>query len=203
MSRTSATLKNQMRSRIAHLAARMMAEDGIQDFALAKRKAARQLGAEDTHNLPNNAEIEEALRAYQSLYQGEEQPLRVQAMRLQACEAMRLFSAFNPYLTGSVLDGTATRHSDINLMLFTDSDKEVEIFLLNKQIPYERGEKRYRFADSPHTVPVLTLQYGGEADVDVAIFSADDIRLIPRSPAGGRALPRASLAEVENLLHAP
>jgi len=32
------------RARIAAAAARLMAEDGIDDFALAKRKAAKQLG---------------------------------------------------------------------------------------------------------------------------------------------------------------
>lgn len=200
MSRASASLRNQMRTRIAHLAARLMAEDGIPDFSLAKRKAARQLGAEDTHNLPNNAEIEEALRAYQSLYQGDEQALRLHAMRQQACEAMRLLARFNPHLTGSVLTGTATRHSDINLMLFADSEKDVELFLLNAQLGYERGEKRYRCADTFRTVPVLTFRYGGEADIDIAIFSTDDIRASPRSPVDGRALGRARLAEVEALL---
>lgn len=200
MTRASASLRNQMRTRIAHLAARLMAEDGVQDFALAKRKAARQLGAEDTHNLPNNSEIEEALRAYQSLYQGDEQALRLRAMRLQACEAMRLLARFNPHLTGSVLTGTAARHSDINLMVFADSEKDVELFLLNAQLDFARGEKRYRFADSFRTVPVLTLQYGGAADIDIAIFATDDIRASPRSPVDGRALARARLSEVEALL---
>jgi hypothetical protein len=200
MPRPSPSLRNQMRTRIAQLAARLMAEDGIQDFALAKRKAARQLGAEDTHNLPTNAEIEEALRSYQSLYQGDEQAQRVGAMRQQACAVMRLLARFNPHLTGSVLQGTATRHSDINLMLFADSEKEVELFLLNSQLDYQRGEKRYRFGDSCRTVPVLTVRYGGEADVDLAIFSTDDIRASPRSPVDGRALARARLAEVEALL---
>jgi len=62
-----------MRARIAAVAARIMAEDGIEDFATAKRKAARQLGAGDTQSLPDNDEIESELRVYQSLYQGEEQ----------------------------------------------------------------------------------------------------------------------------------
>jgi hypothetical protein len=53
----------QMRERIAHLAARLIAVDGIDDYALAKRKAARQAGAPDTRNLPNNDEVEHALRA--------------------------------------------------------------------------------------------------------------------------------------------
>src|SRR5215510_7849267 len=73
MPKDSKPKQQQMRNRIAAAAARLMAEDGLEDFALAKRKAARQLGAEDTQSLPKNEEIEAELRAYQSLYQGEEQ----------------------------------------------------------------------------------------------------------------------------------
>ena len=61
-----------MRARIAATAARIMAEDGIDDFALAKRKAARQLGAAETEALPANDEVEAELRAYRALYQPEE-----------------------------------------------------------------------------------------------------------------------------------
>jgi hypothetical protein len=200
MARQPPPSRQQMRIRIAQAAARLMAEDGIQDFALAKRKAARQLGAEQMHNLPTNAEIEAELRTHQSLYQGEEQVQRLRVLRRQACVVMRLLGRFNPYLTGSVLAGTAARHSDINLLLFTDSDKDVELFLLNHHIAYERGEKRFRFGDSHRVVPVFHLQHGGPADVEVAVFPTDAIRESPRSPVDGRALPRARLAEVEAML---
>ena len=46
-----------LRERIAHLAARIMAEDGVDDFAYAKRKAARQAGARDARAMPDNKEI--------------------------------------------------------------------------------------------------------------------------------------------------
>src|SRR5256886_6006299 len=104
--------QQQMRARIAAAAARMMAEDGLEDFALAKRKAARQLGAEDTQALPKNEEIEVELRAYQSLYQGDEQRDRIHDLRERAREAMRLLEQFRPYLAGAVLKGTAGRYSD-------------------------------------------------------------------------------------------
>src|SRR5439155_22992291 len=112
--------KQQMRARSSAAAARMMAGDGLDDFALAKRKAARQLGAEDTQWLPKNEEIEVELRAYQSLYQGEEQRERIHYLRERALEAMRLLEQFRPYLAGAVLKGTAGRYSDIDLQLFTD-----------------------------------------------------------------------------------
>src|SRR4249919_3559496 len=100
MPKDSKSKQQQMRARIAAAAARLMAEDGLEDFALAKRKAARQLGAEDTQSLPKNEEIEMALRAHQSLYQGEEQRERIQYLRQRALEAMRLLERFRPYLAG-------------------------------------------------------------------------------------------------------
>ena len=84
MPREAKHKQHQMRTRIAAAAARIMAEDGVEDFALAKRKAARQLGAEDTQALPKNDEVEFELRTYQSLYQGEEQRERIQDLRSEA-----------------------------------------------------------------------------------------------------------------------
>jgi hypothetical protein len=131
-----------MRTRIAAAAARIMAEDGVDDFAMAKRKAARQLGAGDTQSLPNNEEIETELRAYQALYQEDEQHERIRELRSQALAAMEALAEFRPYLTGSVLKGTAGRYADIDLQLFADSGKEVEIFLLNRNIAYHTEERR-------------------------------------------------------------
>ncbi|MBA3903420.1 MAG: hypothetical protein C0522_07075, partial [Rhodocyclaceae bacterium] len=140
--RNSSQRQNLMRRNIAALAARLMAEDGIADYGLAKRKAARQLGAPETEALPTNAEIEAELRAYQSLYQGDEQRDRIRELRQAATEAMRLLEPFRPYLTGPVLDGTAGRYAEIELEAFPDSGKEVEIFLLNRNIPFEQSEPR-------------------------------------------------------------
>src|SRR5258708_19366650 len=109
----------QMRERIAQLAARLMAVDGIDDFALAKRKAARQAGAPDTRNLPNNEEVEQALRAYQQLYQADEQRARLRLLRQNAREMMQLLAQFDPHLSGSVLPPTPAKYSATTLHLFT------------------------------------------------------------------------------------
>jgi predicted nucleotidyltransferase len=168
-----------MRERIAHQAARLIAEDGLQDYASAKRKAARQIGAPDTRNLPDNDEVERALREYLALYQRDEQSARLRQLRQQALEAMRLLAPFNPYLTGSVLTGTAARHSDINLQLFTDSAKEVELFLLARQVPYKSGEKHFHFGGEERPIPVFTL-LDGPAEINVTVFATEDIRRISR-----------------------
>lgn len=130
------------RASIASAAARLMAEDGITDYHLAKRKAARQLGLTEHVALPDNAEVEAELRAYRTLYQGEEHAEMLAAMRHSALELLELLADFNPYLTGSVLDGTAGEHSRIDILLFADSAKEVEIFLLNRGIDIEHVEPR-------------------------------------------------------------
>lgn len=190
----------QMRERIAQLAARLMAAEGVQDFALAKRKAAHQLGAEDTQNLPNNSEIEQALRDYHALYQRDEQRDRVREMRKQALTVMHEFAAFDPHLSGAVLSGTATRYSDISLMLFTDDEKEVELLLLNRGVPFKCSEKRYRFGDSLRSVPSLTLAGGEHEGVELVIFSTAALRNAPRQAGDGGPVERARRSKIEALL---
>ncbi len=199
MSKDLSSQRRQMRELIAQSAARLIAEDGIQDYASAKRKAARQIGASDTHSLPSNSEVELALRTYQELYQKDEQPLQLRQLRQEALIFMRLLERFNPHLSGSVLNGTATRHSDINIQLFTDNIKEVELFLLNRNIPYETGEKRFRLNEENLAIPVFTLQ-GETAEIRVAVFATDDLRKTTQDSMAGKNPERARISQVEELL---
>lgn len=146
-----------MRVQIAHQAAKLIAEGGITDHALAKRKAARQLGASDTQHLPSNQEIDDALHSYRAIYQQDSHPAILRQLREDALDMMRQFSSFHPYLTGSVLSGTAGAHSDINLMLFSDDEKAVLLFLLKHKLEFEDGEWRVRIAGREETLPSYTL----------------------------------------------
>jgi hypothetical protein len=190
-----------MRARIAAAAARMMAEDGVDDFALAKRKAARQLGASDTQSLPANEEVEAELRAYQSLYQGDEQRERVRALREVALEAMQSLAAFRPYLSGSVLKGTAGRYADVDLQLFTDDHKAIELFFLNRNVPYEVSEVRRYCGDEARAVPVLRVEWA-DVPVNLAIYAAKDERAALKATPLGRPIERAGIAAVVALLEA-
>ena len=131
-----------VRASIASTAARLMAEDGITDYHHAKKKAARQLGLPEHTAFPDNAEVEAELRTYRILYHGEEHEELIAALRHTALELLDLLADFNPYLTGSVLDGTAGEYSHIDILLFADSAKEVEIFLLNRGIDVSHVEAR-------------------------------------------------------------
>jgi len=199
MARDNRPKQSQMRARIAAAAARLMAEDGIDDFALAKRKAARQLGASDTQSLPANEEIEVELRAYQSLYQGDEQRERIRELREVALDAMQSLAAFRPYLSGPVLRGTAGRYADIDLQLFTDDNKSVELFLLNRNVPYDVDEVRYYSGDEPRAVPVLRLEWQG-VPVNVAVYASKDERTALKATPSGRPMERAGIPAVSALL---
>ena len=178
------------RMQIAALAARMMAEDGVQDFGFAKRKAARQLGATDVDTLPTNAEVETALREHQALYQDEEHAERLYEMRSVAAEVLALLAPFRAYLTGAVLDGTAGRYARIDIDVFADSAKDVEIFFLNENLRYEHREPRKLIHDTPEAI--LELEWD-ELPVRLTIYEA-------RAERRGGTADRARLEAVEKLL---
>lgn len=188
-----------MRERIAHLAARLMAVDGVDDYALAKRKAARQAGAPETRHLPTNEEVEKALRTYQQLYQADEQGAHLRHLRHRALEMMRLLAAFNPFLSGSVLNGSAGKYSDIDIHLFTDSIKEVELFLLNRGIAYRARERRLYVGDQQRSVPSFEVSQA-DADFEITVFSSHDQRVALRSTAEGRPFERARIDWLESVL---
>ena len=202
MPKDSKSKQQQMRARIAAAAARLMAEDGVEDFALAKRKAARQLGAEDTQSLPKNEEIEAELRAYQSLYQGEEQRERIQYLRRCALEAMHLLERFRPYLAGPVLSGTAGRYSDIDLQLFTDDSKAVEHFLLSRSIAYDISDERRFAGDQARAVSILRVDWQG-VPLNLAIYTLKEERGILKATLAGRPIERAGIQAVAQLLSGP
>ena len=61
MSRRPNPRADLLRQAVAEEAARIMREQGVDDFLLAKRKAAERLGVTDASILPRNTEIEAAL----------------------------------------------------------------------------------------------------------------------------------------------
>jgi len=191
--RRDRSLHPQQRSSIASAAARLIAEDGITDYAFAKRKAARNLGLPETVAMPDNAEVEEELRVYQRLFQGSEQNERVARLRHHAAKLMAMLDDYAPYLTGSVLEGTAGRYAEIDIQLFADSAKEVEIFLLNRQIAYEHREPRNDRAEA-----VLAIDLG-DATANLVIYLPREERVTLRT-RDGRVRERVRLPALEALL---
>ena len=183
----------QMRRRIAVEAARLIAEQGLRDYHVAKRKAALQLGLGDSSPLPRNTEIEEALREHQRLFQGQSQPLQLHHLRETATEAMRFFARFGPRLVGAVLDGTADAASAICLHLFHDNFAEVIAFLDESRIPYEQQDREFRFsADLRESYPALLFSAEGTT-IDLTVFPHDGLRRAPLDRINERPMRRAGL----------
>ncbi|MES2068704.1 MAG: hypothetical protein V4488_00050 [Pseudomonadota bacterium] len=180
-----------LRSEIAMLAARMIAEDGA-DYSSAKRKAAKQiLGNKKPKGdvLPDNNQIEQEVREYNALFFSDTQPQRLLLLRQIALGLMLELEKFNPYLTGAVLNGTAGQHSDIHLQLFADNTKDIAIFLLNKDVRFEVSET---VSNRNEAIEILSFLHQQEG-VHLALHNLDDLR------AGGRG-ERANIAAVRSLI---
>ena len=192
--------RNFTRERIAHLAARLMAQDGIEDYALAKRKAARQAGIAETRQLPNNDEIEAALKLYRTLYQ-REHPAKLRELRQLALQVMDELAEFNPHLTGSVLKGHAGKYAAIHLQLFTDNAKSVEHYLLGHDIKFKSDELRLYAGDRAFSAPVMTFERDN-VEIRMTLLSMSDRRTRLKTSPEGKPIERAKRAVVETLLAA-
>jgi hypothetical protein len=164
----------QDRTRIAQGAARLIAEHGITDWALAKRKAARMLMLPDRAGLPGDEEVEAALADYHAIYGGEEHEAALREQRTEALQWMRRLAEFRPRLVGGVAEGWASEHSDIRIELVAEDVKEIEILLINQGVDYRTPPSRG--ADRPDELVLDT--------------AAGNVRLIVRSVAASRQLPR-------------
>ena len=202
MSKRNPSHSDNLRRALAQEAARIMAEHGIRDFLLAKRKAAERLGVDERSAvLPKNVEIETALAEYQRLFGGESHVESLYSKRLAALHAMRHLREFEPRLVGSVLSGTATEHSDIQLHLFADYAESVAIKLMDKGIPHEVTEKRVKMnSERVLACPGVRFEIDDQA-VEATVFPTDGIRQAPVSPVDGKPMRRATTFEVEALLH--
>jgi hypothetical protein len=189
-----------LRLAVAEEAARIMREQGVEDFLQAKRKAAERLGVTDAAILPRNTEIEAAKIAHQRLFAADRHEADLASLRRAALEAMRLVSDFEPRLVGPVLAGTASAHSEINLHVFSETPEAVSMQLEERGVPHEVVERRLRY-ERDRTVAYPAVRFvAGQQTVDAVVFPLDGIRQSPASPVDGKPMRRASATEVASLL---
>ncbi|MEO7762036.1 MAG: nucleotidyltransferase [Casimicrobiaceae bacterium] len=127
------------REQIAQAAAALIIEQELDDWQLARRKAARQLGFDERATMPDRVELETALRAYAQLFLAEEQAELVSELRSEALQWMDELAEFGPELTGPVAEGWGYPGCEIRLELLADDAKLVEIALLNRNIEFTPG----------------------------------------------------------------
>ena len=191
---------NTLQSEIAATAAALVVEEGL-EYGPAKRRAVKQLGLAVRTELPDNDEVEEAVREYIAVFCADTQPAELLALRQLALVWMERMAAFRPHLAGAVWHGTATRLSDIYIQLFCDDSKSAEIALIEHNVDYE-----------PRTVTGFT---GGKVEalslsslckplnemvgVHLMVYDHDDLRGALRPDAKGRK-PRGDQVAVRKLL---
>ena len=196
----TATQTRERRQRLAHEAARLMAEGGIQDFHQAKRKAAIRLGIHDDASLPRNAEIEQALREHQRLFAGSAQSDALRQRREAAVHALEFLQAFAPRLAGPVLEGTADAHSPVQLHLHEDDPDAVQRFLDEHGIPAEARSRRLRW-DRERVLDAPLWVFSADGVVfELLVLPCHALRQAPLSAVDEKPMRRASLARLRELL---
>ncbi|HEY0490862.1 MAG TPA: hypothetical protein VGD30_15230 [Telluria sp.] len=192
----------QLRGQIAAVAARMIAQDGT-DYATAKRKAATQVLGDErppANLMPDNLQVEEEVRQYIALFQSATQPARLLELRKAALQVMEALSDFSPYLTGAVLNGTAGEHDDIHLQLFVESPKDVEIFLLNRDVNMELSETPHFKGARYDPVETISFMWRREG-VHAEVYDLNDLRGALKPRPDGRP-QRAGIDAVRALVEA-
>ncbi|KAB2927995.1 MAG: hypothetical protein F9K25_13240 [Candidatus Contendobacter sp.] len=192
-----------LKTLIAQECARLIVEEGVQNFGAARRKAALRLAIDDRTILPDNVAIEQALLDRQRLFHADRQAIHLRGLRETALDAMRFLARFRPRLVGSVLSGAVGPHASIHLHLFAESPEEITLFLMERHIPFETDEHRLNMASGARVcLPVFRFT-AGEARIDLTVFGLLAEREAPLSPVNGRPMRRADPAEVQALLLEP
>jgi hypothetical protein len=188
------------RHRLAHEAARLMAEGGMRDYHQAKLKAADRLGIHDDASLPRNREIEQALREYQRLFHGQAHADALRVRREAALRALEFFDRFAPRLVGPVLDGTADTHSPVQLHLYADDADAVPRFLDEAGIPVESRSRHVRLDRVREGDYPVWLFSAEELGFDLLVLPQDALRQAPLSGVDEKPMRRASAAQLRQLL---
>ena len=203
MARKNSNGDNRARQVLAQEAARIIVDQGIRDYRVAKIKAAERLGLNTRGALPGNAEIEQAVSEHLQLFGGDSHAAFLRTMREVALTVMEMLASFSPRLVGPVLAGTADENSSVNLHVFADSPEFVAIDLEDRGFsirPYERRLKNRPHRDSrPETYAGFQFRHENTT-VEATVFPVDGIRQAPISPIDGKPMRRADYKAVRKLI---
>ena len=185
---------------IAHTAARMVVEEGL-EWSPAKRRAVKQLGLPARTPLPDNDELEAAVREYIALFCEDTQPQELRALRELALVWMERLQEFRPHLSGAVWRGTATRMSDIYIGLFCDDPKSAEIALINHNVTYDVTQVTGFNGETVDALSISSLckPLGENIGVHLMVYDYDDLRGALKADAQGRT-QRGDTAALRQLL---
>jgi len=200
MSRRQVNDGDRARQVLAQEAARIIVEQGIEDYHVAKIKAAARLGMSERGSLPGNTEIEKAVGEHLQLFGRESHVDLLRVLRRAALVAMELLVAFAPRLVGPVLHGTASANSAVNLHVFADNAEMVANQLQGCSVQYQPFERRLKSRrDRAETFAAFRFTQD-ESAIEATVFPVDGVRQAPISPVDGKPMRRADKSAILKLL---
>ena len=190
-----------IRRQIAFLAAQMMYSRSESEYFTAKRKACRQLGLEYRYrpgDLPSNREIRDQIQAMARMHEGPKRLQNLQDMRVDALRLMRLLARFRPRLIGSVRTGHVRKGSDIDIHIFCDSQALVTDLLDELGMQYDVEHKRIvKFGEERSFTHIHVYD---SHNFELTLYPEAKLSYVFKSSITGKAIERASIAELEALL---
>lgn len=191
---------DKLRRRIAWEAARLMYDREEGEYFRAKMKAARRIvkGEPKPADLPSNREIRDQVQALARLHEGERQQENLREMRVAALRVMRLLRAFRPRLIGSVMTGHVRKGSDIDIHVFSDSVESVAAALEAEGIACEVERKRVRKEGREQVF--VHIHAADRFEFELTVYPAKLAHYVFKSSITGKAIERASIAELEQLI---
>jgi hypothetical protein len=200
MVRKAGNGNDRARQMLAQEAARIIVEQGIEDYRLAKTKAAERLGLNGRGSLPRNSEIEHAVSEHLKIFGRESHLDLLRVLRRAALSAMELLAAFTPRLVGPVLHGTAAQNSPVNLHVFADNAELVAQTLQESSVQYRVYERRLKSRrDRADTFSGFRFTHD-ESWIEATVFPVNGMRQAPISPVNGKPMRRADRQAVLGLL---
>lgn len=192
--------RSKLRRQIAYEAARAMYYRQESEYYRAKMKAAERIcrGWVKPADLPSNAEIQDEVQALARLHEGGARQDNLLQMRLVALRIMRLLHRFRPRLIGSVMTGHVRQGSDIDIHLFSDSIDAITLVLDEQMLFYDVEKKRVKKHGEERIFTHIHLR--DSFPVELTVYAANLAHHVFKSSITGKAIERASIAELEMLL---
>ena len=159
----------------------------------------RLMRADEEATLKTLSEYRDVIDGLIARHEGGVLPERVLQLRLLALKHLELFAPFSPLLVGSVLKGAVRAASDVDLHLFADDPEEVETFLAERAIPYNRETVSVRhgnrFIDYPH----FYLEDQGTV-IECTVYPPEERRHPAKSSITGKAMERVDAKRLARLI---
>src|SRR5437016_12514827 len=189
-----------LRQAIALDAARLMYERAESEYFTAKRKAAKRLCRRNVkpEDLPSNAEIRDQIQVFARLHEGERRTENLREMRLEALRLMRLLRAFRPRLIGSVMTGHVRKGSDIDLHVFCDSPALITDLLEQEGCQYDLERKQVVKHGEARVFTHIHVY--DRFNFELTVYPEDKAHYVFKSSVTGKAIERASIRELEELI---